>query len=137
MTRAIIGPSKGATGLRHTWTEGVTEAVNRGNLNALQLFQPPGTDADATTTARPFTVVTEQLNHIDCTDGTATIAVAKPPTLRGNVATRTGNVEPQEIFPAYANGDTIWAVSTSTGVAGVIYLDLNVDARQWAEPPPP
>lgn len=89
--------------------------------------------------ARQLLVVSEAADTITCSDPAdpaITIAIAKPPTLRGNIATRPGNGGlTQEIFPAYAVNDPIWAIVTQTGVVGTIYIDLNIDARQWAEPP--
>ena len=85
-------------------------------------------------------IVSEQADTITATPEGSTspdddVMIAKPETLRGNIATRPGNVFNQEIFPAYTVGARIFAMpSDETGVAGISLVDLNVDARQWAEP---
>lgn len=53
------------------------------------------------------------------------------------VATRTSDhqTENQVVVPAYVAGDDIWAVRSvlDTGVPNTDWMDLNLDARQWAK----
>lgn len=81
------------------------------------------------------TLFGEQINTITIVrdDTGEVLTVAKPPSLRGNIATRiNAAAELEEIFPAYFFGDQIVCMEVpATGVAGVIYADLNWDARRW------
>lgn len=96
-------------------------------------------------------------------EGTALTYVAKPPTLRASVTARNGitytgvstngqtrtatsgsDSETQVIIPTYLLGDVLYAVRNVKGGTGVtreaggadvpvVWQDLNVDGRQWAE----
>lgn len=59
--------------------------------------------------------------------------VAKPPNLRGASGTRTVNGEAQEILPPYAIGDKVYVMVCTHEVPGAVAMDINVDARAWAE----
>lgn len=94
-----------------------------------------GTTDDAGSTNG--SLIAEQLDTITVQPFTAggTVTVAKPPHLRGAIATRPGNVNPQEIWPAYSPGSLIWFSATdNTGVTDVLVIDDNNDARTWVEP---
>lgn len=80
-------------------------------------------------------IVAEQVNTITVTkdrDG-VTVTVAKPPNLRGNVATRiNSDGDTEEIFPSYHPGVRVLIASvTETGVSGVTFADLSWGARRW------
>lgn len=90
-------------------------------------------------------VQSEQAYHLVATrlDDGGTILVAKPPNLRGHIATRTVNItggtEDQIIIPAYTEGSLLFIAEviggTGASVSGVFleWLDLNVDGRYWLE----
>lgn len=64
--------------------------------------------------------------------GTAGVLIAKPPALRGAVATRTANGEDQIIAPHYLFGSTnLYCASFTEAGLGTDWIDLNVDARAW------
>lgn len=117
------------------WLQPVARALDR-------LDQPIGTEDDpaqaqaaggsATESGR---FVSEQSNTITVTrdsDGVL-VTVAKPPNLRGNIATRVNaDGDTEEIFRAYFPNDVIlFADVADTGVAGVAFADLNWAARRW------
>ncbi len=79
--------------------------------------------------------VAEQIDTITVTrdSDSIVVTVAKPPNLRGNIATRINpEGDTEEIFRSYVSGDVIlMAEVLQTGVAGVTLADLNWAARRW------
>jgi hypothetical protein len=77
-------------------------------------------------------------NHVQCKewDGSAEVGsslpVAKPTLLREGVKPDSHD-DAHTITLPYSTGDIIFAVEPAdgTGVSGVTWLDLNVDARMW------
>lgn len=95
-----------------------------------------------------------QADYLECINaGEAAINVARPWLLRADtlswngftyskinaqtrVATLGADTETQVVVPAYVVGDIIWAlnVQDGTGVEDALaWMDLNFDARAWAE----
>jgi len=86
-------------------------------------------------------IVAEFDDFVHCFDPADNlIRVAKPTRMQGATATRTVNGEPQIIIPPYTTGQFIFGFrdidgGTNTIGGGVFldFMDLNVDARAWAE----
>ncbi len=105
-----------------------------------QTTQPlrPDEQADKNFVSGTVTIETDDTILVLAPDGL--IDVAKPPTLRGATATRTVAGEHQIIIPPYSIGDRVFCFKDIDGPTGVIrsgidivWQDLNVDGRQWAE----
>jgi hypothetical protein len=108
-------------------------------LNQLTGPKAPGAAPPAAQAVAPLiesgVILAEQSNTITVlTDREgATLTVAKPPSLRGNIGTRqNSDDETEEIFPAYHPGVRVLIGQVaSTGVAGVEWADLQWDSRRW------
>lgn len=121
------------------WARGI-EAL-AGSSDARALGARPGVRVEL------FQIVIERTDWISCTRllTGGTVAVAKPPNLRGDIAARTafGGQENQVILPAYSAGSPLFAEWVPGGALGVqvpggnftliYWQDQNVDARTWAE----
>jgi hypothetical protein len=124
---------------------GIVNQLNRG----LDDFKPPRqvdeglNEGEETASDKSLmTLVVEGTDTLLCTNPAGNLAlVAKPPKIRGDLATRTVNGEAQIIIPVYTLGDLIFAEkgwdggTGATDAAGlpVDYLDTNPDGRYWAE----
>lgn len=82
------------------------------------------------------TFIAEQANTITATIDSSgeTITIAKPPSLRGDIATRiNADGDTEEIHPFYHPGFKLLIVEVAaTGLAGVTWADLNWNAARWA-----
>ena len=112
-------------------------------------FQPPRqidsvqTDGESAKLTHRLQIVSEQNDYLVCFDTSTNpvlVFVAKPTRLQGATATRTVNGEAQIIIPPYTTGQFIFGFNdieggTNTIGNGVLltFMDLNVDARAWAE----
>ena len=113
----------------------------KAEINALR--REAGYFSSTAAVPRRFRVKSEQTDHLVCRtydgtdEGTTDVNVAKPPNLRGHIASRPAGGETEDIFPAYAVNGDIWAdlPAGGTGVAlagvPVVWLDKNNDARGW------
>ena len=118
------------------WLQPVAKAINRAEeLRNLGESTPAAAANTSLAGVESGAFLAEQAATVTATrdsDG-ATVTIAKPPPLRGNIGTRiNAEAGTEEIFPAYFPGDRLVFVEvTSTGVAGVILADLNWAARRW------
>ena len=118
------------------WLQPVARALNRQEEARAVSVQSPAAPANASSSGiESATFIAEQINTVTATrasDG-ATITIAKPPNLRGNIGTRVNSDgDTEEIFRAYFPGDVLLVAEVLiTGVAGVTLADLNWAARRW------
>ena len=114
----------------------------RGDADDGTLFWLPWGSSTVGSACYQLSVVSEALNYLNCTyvapgnplNGVS-VKVAKPPELQGFIASTTDSQgSSQTIYPAYANGDFIFAAVplAGTGVATVLLQDINVAARALA-----
>ena len=138
--------------LTRDWLAGITDICNSvrsfvGGPGVLVSHGQDGVKISLSRVSRPagssvqrFVIVSESDDTLSCkaidaqgnqSDDETTIA--KPWELRGATATKTDSGDTANIDPAYDAGGSIAAVviSGGTGISGVTYLDLNVDARAW------
>jgi len=116
------------------WFQPVSKELQRLS-EPTELENDPGQAQAAQIGVESGRLVGEQSDTITVTrdnDGEL-VTVAKPPNLRGNIATRinaAGGTE--EIFRSYfPNNVILFASVTDTGVADVKLADLNWAARRW------
>lgn len=117
------------------WLQPVAAAINRLEHSVSTAKTPDAESPPENVGIESGVFVAEQSQTITVTrdsDGEL-VTLAKPPNLRGNIATRiNGDGDTEEIFRAYAIGDVIlFADVLVTGVADVTLADLNWHARRW------
>ena len=117
------------------WLQPVAAAVNRLEHAKAGAKPAPAQQPAAGNVVESAIIVGEGANTITVQRDSdlELVVVAKPPHLRGNVATRiNGDGDTEEIFPAYFPGVVILIVAViQTGVAGVAWADVNWEGRRW------
>lgn len=118
------------------WLQPVADELNKHAGTENLDRRPPAGAPSAGSAPLSARFVSEQANTITVeVDGTGELLeVAKPPTLRGHIATRVNlDGATEEIFPPYHAAYKMLVIEvTDTGVAGVTWADISWDARRWA-----